>query len=154
MIFEKPILYIDADGCPLKNEICAVAERHKIHAWFVANRALSLNLSLCVHSQLVPQGPDVADDWIAERADENSIVITSDLPLAGRCLERGARVLDSRGRVLDDDNIGTALGMRNLSYELRDLGFETGGPKPYDAKMRGKFLSKLDAEIWALKRKA
>ena len=122
-------LYIDADACPVREEAVRVAERHGLPIHFVSNSWMRLPESPQVQRVVVPEGPDAADDWIAERARPGDIVVTADIPLAARCLKAGARVIGNTGKPFTDANIGTALAMRDLSRHLR----ETGESKGYNA---------------------
>jgi len=146
-------IYVDADGCPVKDEVLRVADRCGLNATFVANIALRLPRRDSVRSVLVGDASDAADDWIAEHVGEHDIVITTDIPLAARCIAKGAHVLDPRGRELDDDDIGEALASRDLMEELRGAGMITGGPKPFEKKHRSQFLQALDRVIQRVRRK-
>lgn len=115
-------IFIDSDACPVKDEVYRVAGRYSLHVFVVANRMIALPDSPLIERVVVESGPDVADDWIAERAAEQDIVITADIPLAARCVEKGAHVLEPKGRLLDGDAIGMALAMRNLMTDLRSAG--------------------------------
>lgn len=143
-------LYIDADACPVKDEVYRVAQRHGLKVFVVANGRLNLprlaNLELVVVSGRF----DAADDWIVEQITDWDIAITSDIPLASRCLAKGARVLDPKGRPFTEDSIGDALASRELSAFLRDMGELGGGPKPYTPKDRSRFLGELENQIQAL----
>jgi uncharacterized protein YaiI (UPF0178 family) len=147
-----PTLYIDADACPVKEEAVRVAERHGLPIHFVSNSWMRLPESPQVQRVVVPEGPDAADDWIAERARPGDIVVTADIPLAARCLKAGARVIGNTGKPFTDANIGTALAMRDLSRHLR----ETGESKGYNAGVtradRSRFLQALEAAVQAIKR--
>jgi hypothetical protein len=149
----RPIaIYVDADACPVKAEVYKVAERHGIAVHVVANAAIAVPRDPMVTRVVVPEGPDAADDWIAERAGRGDIVVTADVPLAGRCVRAGATVIAPNGRALTDDTIGMALATRNLMDELRSAGQTTGGPKPFTPRDRSAFLSALDLAIVRLKR--
>ena len=124
-------LYVDADACPVKDEIYRVAKRYDLAVFVVTNAWMFTPPAGRVELVLVGQGFDAADDWIAERASEGDIVITADIPLAARCLARGARALDAKGREFTPDAIGSALASRELLSDLRDLGVVTGGPAPW-----------------------
>ena len=149
----RPIaIYVDADACPVKAEVYKVAERHGIPVHVVANAAIAVPRDPRVTRVVVAEGPDAADDWIAERAGRGDIVVTADMPLAGRCVRAGAAVIAPNGRALTDDTIGMALATRNLMDELRSAGHTTGGPKPFTPRDRSAFLSALDLAIVRLKR--
>lgn len=145
-------IFIDADGCPVKEEVYRVSKRYHLDVRVVANRHLNLPPSPLIQPMVVSDGFDAADDWIAEHAGVGDVVITADIPLAARCLERGARVLGTKGREFTEDSIGDALASRELSQQLREMGVTTGGPAPMAKKDRSRFLSKLDELINAIKR--
>ena len=145
-------VYIDADGCPVKDETYKVALRYGLAVRAVANRHTQVPSSPLIEAVVVGQRFDEADDWIAERAGDGDIVITADIPLAARCLERGAAVLGHKGRRFTEESIGDALASRELSQTLREMGVQTGGPAPMAKKHRSHFLSSLDELINALER--
>ena len=145
------IIYVDADACPVKNEIYGVARRYGMRVVIVANAALKVPGD-ALFELVVRPGFGTADDYIAEMIGPGDLAITADIPLASRCLAKGGRVLDPRGRVLTDSDIGTALGMRDLMDHLRQGGTVTGGPSPMKPKDRSRFLSKLDEIVTALLR--
>ena len=145
-------LYVDADGCPVKEEILRVAGRCELTTTFVANTGLLLPRRDSVRLVVVGSGADVADDWIAEHVGEKDIVITTDVPLAARCIAKGAAVLDSRGREWTEDSIGQALASRDLMADLRGAGMVTGGPRAFEKKDRSAFLQALDRVIQRLRR--
>lgn len=138
------IVYVDADACPVKDEIFKVAARYDIDVYLVSNQWLRLDVGPRVHKVVVSDGFDAADDWIAEKATSDDIVTTADIPLAARCLEKGAWVLGHNGKPFSNDNIGMALSMRTLNQDLRDMGTVKGYNKPFDKKDRSRFLSALD----------
>ena len=149
----KPIaLYVDADACPVKAEIYRVAERYGIKVFVVSNSFMAVPREPFIERVIVSSDPDAADDWIAERAARGAIVITSDVPLAHRCIKAGAEVIAPGGRVLTEASIGMALATRNLLDDLRSAGQITGGPKPFQPRDRSNFLSTLDLAITRLKR--
>ena len=138
-------VFVDADACPVKDEIYRVAKRLGLKVFVVANGRLNVPRDPMIELVVVPKGAlDAADDWIAERADGASAVVTQDIPLAARCLAKGARALDPRGRVFTDESIGDALATRELMSQLRDMGTVTGGPTPFTDKDRSRFLQSLD----------
>ena len=145
-------LYVDADACPVKDEIYRVASRYLLRVIVVANTALRVprdpQIELVVRSE---PGLNIVDDWIAEQSGPGDIVITSDIPLAARCIAQQARVLDPKGRVFTEHDIGETLAMRDLLDGLRQDGTVTGGPAPMSDKDRSRFLSKLDEVINAVR---
>jgi uncharacterized protein YaiI (UPF0178 family) len=144
-------IYVDADACPVKGEIYKVASRYSMRVAVVANSPLQVphdpRIELIVRS-----GFGAADDWIAEQAGPGDIVVTADIPLAARCLEKGALALSPKGRPFQDSDIGDALALRELTDALRQGGVATGGPAPMTAKDRSRFLSKLDEAVNAVRR--
>jgi uncharacterized protein YaiI (UPF0178 family) len=144
-------IFIDADACPVKEEVYRVAGRYDMAVKVVANAPLRVPSSTRVELVVCP-GFGAADDWIAEQAGAGDIVITADIPLAARCLAKEARVLGPKGHALTDNDIGSALATRNLMDELRQGGAVTGGPAPMNARDRSRFLSKLDETINAVRR--
>ncbi len=150
---ETPItLYVDADACPVKDEIYKVADRHKLDVHVVSNSPIALPRTPNVHRVVVASGPDVADDWIAERVSRGDVVITADIPLASRCVKAGADVIAPNGKAFTEATIGPALATRNLMDELRSAGHATSGPRPFSPRDRSAFLSALDLAIVRLKR--
>jgi uncharacterized protein YaiI (UPF0178 family) len=146
-------VYVDADACPVKEEVYRVARRHGLHVFVVANAPLRVPVDALVEL-VVRVGFGAADDWIAEQAGRGDVVVTADIPLAARCVANDARVVDPKGRVFTDNDIGGALAMRNLMDELRQGGAVTGGPAPMTPKDRSRFLSRLDELLNAAKRTA
>jgi len=146
------LIYIDADGCPVKDEVYRVAGRYDLKVFVVANRYQNVPQSSLIEAVVVGTGFDAADNWIAEHVTAGDMVITADIPLADRCIKRGARVLGPKGREFTEDSIGGALASRELSSHLRDMGIITGGPKAMQQKDKSRFLSKLDEIINALLR--
>src|SRR5438270_11182862 len=144
-------IFIDADACPVKDETYKVARRYAMPVKVVANAPLRVPTDALVEL-VVRLGFGAADDWIAEQAGPGDIVVTADIPLAARALAKGARVLDPKGRVFTDNDIGSVLAMRDLMDELRQGGAVTGGPAAMTAKDRSRFLSKLDDTINAVRR--
>ena len=145
-------IYVDADGCPVKNEVYRVAERYGLQVYLVANAWMRVPSRDYIELVLVDAGLDVADDWIAEHVAEGDIVVTADIPLADRCIKRGARVLSPRGRVFSEESIGSALATRDLLSYLREVGTITGGPAPFEKRDRSQFLQRLDEIIQAIQR--
>jgi uncharacterized protein YaiI (UPF0178 family) len=147
-------VYVDADACPVKDEIYRVAERYGAKVFVVANAFLNVPRTPSIERVIVPAGPDIADDWIAERAGPGDVVVTADLPLAGRCVKAGAVVLAPDGRAFTQANIGDVLATRNLLTDLRGAGMDTKGPKPFTPKDRSAFLSALDLALSRIRRDA
>jgi uncharacterized protein YaiI (UPF0178 family) len=146
------IIYVDADACPVKQEVYRVAERHEIKVVVVANSPIAVPRDALVERVVVGPGMDEADDWIAERAGRGAIVITADVPLASRCVKAGADVIAPNGKPFTQDSIGMALATRNLLDSLRSAGEITGGPRAFAPRDRSSFLSALDRAIVRLKR--
>lgn len=144
-------VYVDADACPVKDEVYRVARRYAVRVAVVANAPLRVPADDLV-GLVVRPGFGAADDWIADQAGPGDVVVTADVPLAARCLARGARVLDPKGRPFTDNAIGTALATRDLMDGLRQAGVATGGPAPMTPKDRSRFLSKLDEAVNAVRR--
>lgn len=146
-------IFVDADACPVKNEVYRVAERYGLKVFIVANSFMNVPRSDMIERVIVSEGPDVADGWIAERATPNDIVITADIPLAGRCVRNGAAVISPTGKPFDDNSIGMALATRDLMTDLRSAGAVTRGPPPLSRQDISRFLSALDLAVTRLKRK-
>lgn len=146
-------LLLDADACPVKEEAYRVARRLDLKVIVVSNGRLSVPRDPRIEQVVVAKGAlDAADDWIAERADADSVVITQDIPLAARALAKGAKALDPRGRVFTDESIGDALATRELMSQLRDMGEMGGGPAPFTDRDRSRFLQSLDLVVQKLLR--
>jgi uncharacterized protein YaiI (UPF0178 family) len=146
------IVFIDADGCAVREETYKVADRYKLQVILVANKPIPIPMNERTSMQLVPGGFDSADDWIAENIGRGDILITSDILLADRVIKKQARVLGPKGRELNEDNIGNAVGGRELSVHLRDLGNKKTGPTAMGNADRSQFLSKLDHIINSVKK--
>ena len=144
-------IYVDADACPVKDEVYKVARRYGMRVAVVANAPLRVP-ALALVELVVRPGFGAADDWIAEQAGPGDIVITADIPLAARGLAKEAVVLDPKGRRFTDNDMGSVLAMRDLMEELRQGGTVTGGPAPMTPKDRSRFLSKLDEAVNAVRR--
>ena len=140
-------IYVDADACPVKQEIYRVAKRYHLGVTLVAGSRMRLPDEPGVVLKVVDQGLDAADDWIVEHVEANDIVITADIPLAARCIRKGAYVLGITGKPFTAENIGTALATRDLLSELRLVGEITGGPPPFSKRDRSRFLQALDKAI-------
>jgi uncharacterized protein YaiI (UPF0178 family) len=145
-------VYVDADACPVKEEVYRVARRYAIRVYVVSNSPIRVPTDELVEPVVVKGGFDVADDWIAGRAGTGDVVVTADIPLADRCLRRGARVLGPKGLKFTEDAIGDALATRALLDMLRQAGEFRGGPSPFAKADRSRFLSKLDELIHAARR--
>lgn len=145
-------IYVDADACPVKEEVYRVARRYGLRVTLVANSPFRVPEDESFTLVVVPGGIDVADDWIAERAEEGDIVITGDIPLAARSLARGARVIGTSGYPFTEDNVGDALATREILSHLRDAGEVTSGPPPFTNRDRSRFLQALDTAIQAIRR--
>ena len=142
-----PSIFVDADACPVKQEVYRVARRYGVRVRLVADSWMRVPEDNDIELIVVEGDFDAADDWIVEHVSPGDIVVTGDIPLADRCLKLGARVLGLRGREFTEDSIGEAMAGRELSSELRDLGIQTGGPAPFDKRDRSQFLQKLDAML-------
>jgi hypothetical protein len=147
-------IYIDADACPVREEVFRVAERLGLVVHVVSNgsRPIRPPALPTVRMVVVGAGADVADDWIAERITAQDLCVTSDIPLASRCLERNARALSPTGRNWTPDNIGGALAGREVARHMREIGMSTGGPAPLTKADRSRFLSALDTAVRAAMR--
>jgi uncharacterized protein YaiI (UPF0178 family) len=149
----KPIvIYVDADACPVKDEVYRVAERYGLKVFVVSNSPIMVPREPWIERVVVGAKMDEADDWIAERAGPGAIVITADIPLASRVVKAGGQAIAPNGRVFTEDSIGLTLATRNLMDDLRSAGATTGGPKPFSPRDRSSFLSALDGAIVRLKR--
>jgi uncharacterized protein YaiI (UPF0178 family) len=150
-----PEIYVDGDACPVKSEVERVAARHGLTVYLVSNGGLRPSSNPLFRHVTVAAGPDAADDWIAEHVRANDIAITADIPLAARCLAKGARVLGPSGKPFTQDGIGMALGMRDLQRHMREStpGGQTYNPS-FNNRDRSRFLGALENEIQAAKRAA
>jgi uncharacterized protein YaiI (UPF0178 family) len=164
------VIYVDADACPVKQEVYRVAERHGLKVYVVSNSPIAVPREYLIGGRpdaepgttsagrpfiervVVAAGMDVADDWIAERAAKGAIVVTQDIPLAARTVKAGAVAIAPNGKPFSESSIGMTLATRNLMDSLRSAGEITGGPKPFSPKDRSAFLGSLDREIVRLKR--
>ena len=152
MALKQPEIFVDGDACPVKQEILRVAERHGLVVHLISNQWHRQADRPSVNQVVVAEGPDVADDWIAEHIAAGDIAVTQDIPLAARCLEKGASALGPTGRAFTKDNIGRALAMRELNAELRDRGEIKGTNPAFTKRSRSEFLSALDAAIQKIRR--
>jgi uncharacterized protein YaiI (UPF0178 family) len=150
-------IFIDADACPVKDEIYRVAMRYRLQTYVVANAYIQVPAHALIERVVVPAGPDVADDWIAEHVQPGDMAITNDIPLAERVLQAGAAAIAPTGKAFTVDSIGSAIAQRALMEMLRGSGEITGGPKPFDRNDRSRFLQVLDqtaSKLVRLHRKA
>ena len=147
-----PLIYVDADACPVKDEIYRVAARHGLPVSVVAGQFTRVPQDPMIERIAAGSGMDAADDWIAERAAKGDIVVTSDIPLASRCVKAGAEVLAPNGKPFTEQSIGMTLAVRNLMTDLRSSGEVTGGPKSFAPRDRSAFLSALDQTIRRIQR--
>ena len=147
-------IYVDADACPVKNEIFRVASRYSLDVTLVANSWMRVPHGARITLKIVGEGFDSADDWIVEHAGNDDIVITGDVPLANRCLKKGASVIGTTGKPFTEENIGEIVATRDLLAELRGTGEFTAGPSPFNKRDRSRFLHQLDETIQKIRRKA
>jgi uncharacterized protein YaiI (UPF0178 family) len=145
-------LLIDADACPVKEEAFRVAARYQLKVTLVANSRMRIPTDPRISLVVVGDALDAADDWIAEHVDIDDIVVTADIPLASRCIHKGAAVIGPTGRPFTEDNIGSAVADRDLLFELREAGEITGGPAPLQKQDRSRFLQKLDEAVQSIRR--
>jgi uncharacterized protein len=145
-------IYVDADACPVKEEIYRVARRHEAKVYVVSNNPIRVPAEPLIEMVVVKGGFDAADDWIVEQIGGGDVAVTTDIPLAGRCLRKGARVLGPKGYTFTEDSIGEALATRGLLEMLRQSGEHGGGPAPFAKADRSRFLSKLDEVLHAIRR--
>ncbi|HEY8572443.1 YaiI/YqxD family protein [Phenylobacterium sp.] len=146
-------IFIDADACPVKDEVYKVAARYGLKTTVVSNSFIQIPVSALIERMIVDAGPDVADDWIAERTQPGDIVVTNDIPLADRVLKAGGAAIAPNGRVFTPDSIGSALAGRAIGEHLRSMGEVTGGPKAFDRQARSRFLQALDEAVNRERRK-
>ena len=150
----KPIeIFIDADACPVKDEIYKVAQRYGLKTWVVSNAFMMIPKSSMIERVIVDAGPDVADDWIAEHVAPGDVVVTNDIPLAERVLQAQGHAVTPNGKPFTADSIGQAIANRALMEQLRSTGDILGGPKPFDRNDRSRFLQALDEIIQKERRK-
>ena len=145
-------IYVDADACPVKQEVCKVARRCGLAVTFVSNTHMRIPDPGISKLVVVGGGFDAADDWVVDQVLKDDIVVTADIPLAHRCIGNGARVIGPTGRPFTEENIGQAMAMRELMSDLREAGNITGGPPPFQKKDRSRFLHGFDQMIQAVKR--
>jgi hypothetical protein len=140
-------IFIDADACPVKDETYKVAARYGLTTTVVSNSFIQIPASKLIDRMIVDAGPDVADDWIAERCEPGDIVVTNDIPLAERVLKAGGAAIAPNGRLFTPDSIGSALAGRAIGEHMRSIGEVTGGPKPFAGADRSRFLQALDEAV-------
>jgi uncharacterized protein YaiI (UPF0178 family) len=140
-------IHVDADGCPVKQEVYRVAKRYGLRVFVVANGGVDAPADANVELVRVPAGPDAADDWIVEHLEARDIVVTADIPLAARCIAMNASAIHPAGKPFSENDIGSALAMRDLLKSLRDAGERTRGPAPFTERDRSSFLQALDVAI-------
>jgi len=141
------IIYLDADACPVKDEAYRVAQRYGLKVYVVSNSFMTVPKHPLIERVMVEAGSDVADDWIADRALPGDVVVTQDIPLAERALAKDAYALAPNGRPFTRDSIGSAMAQRAIMEQIRATGAITGGPKPFGAADRSRFLQALDETI-------
>jgi uncharacterized protein YaiI (UPF0178 family) len=146
-------IYIDADACPVKEEIYRVAARHGLPVSVVAGQLIRVPQYPLIERISAGSAMDAADDWIAARAGQGDIVITADIPLASRCVKVGAEVIAPNGKPFTEQSIGMTLAVRNLMTDLRSSGEVTGGPKSFESRDRSTFLATLDQTIRRIQRR-
>jgi uncharacterized protein len=147
-----PTLYIDADACPVKDEAYKVGVRYGLKVYVVANAFIQVPAHPLIERVVVDAGPDVADDWIAQRCGVGDIVVTQDIPLADRAIKAGSQAIGNTGRPFTKDSIGSALAGREIGEHLRSIGVATTGPKSFGPADRSRFLQELDAAVHRAKR--
>ena len=145
-------IFVDADACPVKQEVYRVAKRYHLKVTLVANSWMRIAPDSNIRLEVVSAKQDAADDWIVEHAEPHDIVVTADVPLADRCLKKGARVISAKGKPFTEDNIGQTVAMRDLLSELRGAGEITGGPSPLTQRDRSLFLQQLDDAVQSVRR--
>jgi uncharacterized protein YaiI (UPF0178 family) len=145
-------IFVDADACPVKQEVYRVASRYHLNVTLVANSWMRVPNERWIALEVLEDGFDAADDWIVEQVKPHDIVVTADIPLANRCLKEGAHVIGPTGKPFTENNIGQAVATRDLLSELRSAGEITGGPAPLNKRDRSHFLQKLDDVIQSIRR--
>ena len=146
-------IYVDADACPVKQEVYRVARRYQLDVTLVANAWMRTPDDPGITLEVVKDDFDAADDWIVDHVEPDDIIVTADIPLASRCMEKGSRAIGSTGRPFTEDNIGEAVATRDLLAVLRGGGEITGGPAPLTKRDRSRFLQTLDEVIQSIRRK-
>lgn len=145
-------IFVDADACPVKDEVLRVATRHKLKTFMVSDGGIRPSRDPMVEHIYVTQGADAADDWIADHIGESDICVTNDIPLADRCLKQGAMAIKPNGEPFSEDSIGMALATRDLMQGLRETGEVTGGPRPFSRADRSNFLDRLEMMVQQAKK--
>ncbi len=146
-------IFVDADACPVKQEVYRVAGRYHLEVTLVANSWMRVPREPWIALKIVGKGSDAADDWIAEHVEVDDVVVTADILLANRCLQGGARVVSPAGKLFTKDSIGSAVATRDLLAELRSAGELTGGPPPLQKRDRSRFLQQVDEVIQSIRRR-
>lgn len=142
------MIYVDADACPVKAEVERVGTRHKVKMFIVSNGGIRPSQNPFVETVVVPDGPDIADMWIADRATKGDVVVTGDIPLAAKCIEAGAKVIKHNGEALTERNIGNVLATRDLMADMRAADpFRQGGGRPFSKADRSRFLDGLERAL-------
>jgi hypothetical protein len=149
----SPTLFIDADACPVKDEVYKVGQRYRLKTYVVSNAFMMIPASPLIARVIVEAGPDAADDWIADHVGPGDVVVTADVPLAERALKAGGQAIAPNGRPFTENSIGAALAQRALMEQLRSTGEFTGGPKPFDRNDRSRFLQALDEAVQKARRR-
>ncbi len=140
-------IYVDADACPVKDEVLKVSYRHQLAVYLVSNQWMRMDVGPLVQKIVVPDGPDLADDWIADNITAKGIAITADILLAKRCLDAGAIVIGPTGKVFSPDNIGVAVAMRDLNAHLRETGESKGYNPSFTSTDKSRFLQALESAV-------
>lgn len=146
------IIYVDADACPVKEEVFRIAKRHNLQVYLVSNSRLNMIVDKNVHKIQVESDPDAADNWICEHVTIGDIVVTIDILLADRCLKKGARAISTIGKVFNDNNMGLTKAMRELRAYLRETGVATSYNATFSKQNRSHFLQALEEMIQAIKK--
>ena len=137
-------IFVDADACPVKKEVERIAIRHNLETYLVSDGGVRPSMNPLMKNIFVNQGVDSADDWIVDNIERGNICVTNDIPLAERCLKRGAFVIKPNGKIYNSDNIGMALAIRKIKVEKREAGELTRGPAPFNKTDRSKFLNQME----------
>jgi hypothetical protein len=145
-------IYVDADACPVRNEVERVATRHKLETYMVCDGGIRPSLNPLIQLIVVNQDADAADNWIIDHIKKSDICVTNDIPLAGSCLKKGAFALKPNGKSFTEDNIGMALATREIMEKIRETGEMTGGPPPFSKEDRSKFLDQMEMIILKAKK--
>jgi len=145
-------IYVDADACPVKEDVYKVAKRYRLSVTLVAAKPMKHPRADWLRMVETGEGFDAADDWIVEQIEWGDILVTTDIPLAARCLEKGAWALNPKGKIFDADSMGETLGTRELMSHLRDMGMPTPGPAPFTVRDHSRFLERFDQVIQQVKK--